>query len=255
MENNEIPVPVEGTENTEQTVEKTPQKLYTEDELNAKLDEGYRKKIGRREAKIRKEYKPLEDLAEAMKLGTGKNTVPEVLEYVQNFYKDKGVDMPVAKQYSEKDVEILARSDADEIISAGTEEVLDELKRLTDLGVDRMSDRERAMFSHLAQHQKNAKKMQELADLGIPKEIYESEEFTSFASMFHSDVPMEKVYENYEKIRPKENIKPMGSVASTTPANNVKDFYSQTEVKKFSREYLDKNPDVYQKVLESMRKW
>ena len=255
MENNEILVPEQGAENTEQTVEETPKKLYTEDELNAKLNEGFGKKLARKEAKIRKEYKPLEDFVEAMKVGTGKQTIEELTEFVQDFYKSKGLEMPEKKQFSARDVEILARSDADEIIASGAEEVADELKRLADLGVDNMSDREKAMFSHLAQYEKNAQRVAELSKLGIPKEVYESEEFNTFAAMFDSGVPMEKVYETYEKTKPKEEIKPMGPVTSTAQEGSLKDYYSPEEASKFSREFLDKNPDVFRKIIESMPQW
>lgn len=255
MENNEILAPEQGTENTEQTVEETPKKLYTEDELNAKLNEGFGKKLARREAKIRKEYKPMEDLVDAMMVGTGKKTVAELTEFVQEFYESKGLEMPEKKQYSAKDIGVLARSDAEEIISAGPEEVSDELKRLSDLGVDKMTDREKAVFDRLAQYQKNAQRAQALSKLGVSKEVYESAEFQDFAAMFDSNTSIEKIYDTYQKTKPKEEIKPMGTVTSTAPDDAVKDFYSQAEASKFSRDYLDKHPEVYRAILKSAPEW
>ncbi len=254
MEETEILV-LDDTENTEETAEQTPEKLYTEEEFRAKMNEGFGKRLARKEAKIRKEYKPMEDLVEAMMAGTGKRSIAELTAFVKEFYEEKGVEMPKKAPYTDRDIAVLARSDAEDIISAGPEEISEELKRLVDLGTENMSSREKAVFERLSKHQKDAQRVAELSEIGVPKEVYESADFRDFAEMFTSGTPIKKIYDTYQKTRQKEEIKPMGPVASSVPENNVKDYYSPDEVDKFSRDYLDKHPEVYRAVMNSMQKW
>ena len=59
-----------------------------------------------------------------------------------------------------------------------------------------------------------------------------------------------------EKTKPKKEIKPMGSMTSSTVADTgVKDFYSFEEASKFTKADFDKNPALYKAVQESMTKW
>ena len=75
MEDIKNPVIEEVTENTEgQAVEETVEKVYTEEEFNAKLDKVLAKKIARNNEKIRKEYeKKYGNLEAVLKAGTGKD--------------------------------------------------------------------------------------------------------------------------------------------------------------------------------------
>lgn len=256
MENIENLVTEQVAENVEITTEETP-KTYTEAEFNAKLDEVLGKKIARKEAKIRKEYESkYGGLEEVLRAGTGKESVEELTDTFKQFYKGKGINIPEKPAYSAKDIEVLAKADAADFINGGYEDVVEEVDRLAALGVANMSDREKAVFKVLAEHRQNAERSKELSDLGIAEGEYTSQEFTEFASKFNPNTPIKDIYDIYSKTKPKKDIKPMGSMKSSTPKDSgVKDFYTREEALQFTKKDFDKNPALYKAVTESMLKW
>lgn len=254
MENNENFVP--ETENVEQTTEETP-KTYTEAEFNAKLDEVLGKKIARKEAKIRKEFeRKYGGLEEVLKAGTGKENVDEMTDTFREFYERKGIKMPTKPQYTDKDIAVLAKAEADEIIRGGFEDVVEEADRLNDLGVENMTAREKAVFVALTDHIKATETGRELSKIGVTEDVYGSKEFTDFAAKFNPKTPIREIYDLYAKTQPKKEIKTAGSMKNTNSGEGaIKDFYTPDEAKKFSREDLNKNPALYEAVVRSMTKW
>ena len=254
MENNENLV--FDTENTEQTAEQTP-KTYTEEEFNAKLDEVLGKKIARKEAKIRKEYeRKYGDLEEVLKAGTGKDNVVEMADTFRDFYQRKGITIPQKPAYSDRDIEVLARAEADDIIHSGDDEVADELKRLTDIGFENMTAREKAVFKTLAEHRNETDRGRQLSKIGVTADVYNSREFKEFASKFSASTPITEVFEIYSKQQPKKEIKTMGSMKnSDSNDSNIKDFYTRDEALKFTKKDFDNNPALFKAVEASMLKW
>ena len=141
----------ETTENVEQTTEQTP-KTYTQEEVDAIVG----KRIARKEARIRKEYdRKYGDLEGVLKAGMGKEDVGEITEDLRVFYgSKKGIKLPEKLNYSAQDIEVLAKAEAQDLIKAGFEDVTDELNRLSDIGVQNMSAREKALFRELAEYHK-----------------------------------------------------------------------------------------------------
>ena len=256
MENNENLVTAEVAENVENPTEETP-KTYTEAEFNAKLDEVLGKKIARREAKIRKEYdQRYGRLEEVLKAGTGKQNVDELTDTFQKFYQSKGISIPNKPDYSAKDIETLARAEAEEIIRTGYEEVVDEVDRLTELGADKMTAREKAVFKVLAEHRQNAERGKELSKIGVTEDIYNSAEFKNFQSKFNASTPITDIYNIYKQTQPKKEFKTMGSMKnSTADSGAVKDYYSYEEAMKFTKKDFDNNPELLKAVEASMPKW
>jgi hypothetical protein len=256
MENNENLVTEEVAENVEQTTEETP-KTYTEAEFNAKLDEVLGKKIARREAKIRKEYdQRYGRLEEVLKAGTGKQNVDELTDTFQKFYQSKGINIPNKPDYSAKDIETLARAEAEEIIRTGYEEVVDEVDRLTELGADKMTAREKAVFKVLAEHRQNAERGKELSKIGVTEDVYNSAEFKDFQGKFNANTPITDIYNIYKQTQLKKEFKTMGSMKNSTADNGaVKDYYSYEEAMKFSKKDFDNNPELLKAVEASMSKW
>lgn len=246
----------EAAENVEVTTEETP-KTYTEAEFNAKLDEVLGKKIARKEAKIRKEYeRKYGNLEEVLKAGTGKTSVDEITDTFTEFYRGKGVQIPEKPKYSQKDLEILARAEANEIINSGYEDVVEEVDRLAAIGAANMTAREKALFTVLAGHRQNAERGRELNKIGVSEDVYNSREFQDFAGKFNPNTPIKDIYDIFNKTIPKKEIKPMGSMKATAPADTgLKDFYSYEEAVKFTKKDFDNNPELYKRVQESMTKW
>ena len=246
----------EVAENVETTTEQTP-KTYTEAEFNAKLDEVLGKKIARREAKIRKEYdREYGDLVETLKAGTGKQSVSEINDAFKQFYASKGVKMPEKPQYSERDIEVLAKADAEEIIHSGYEDVVEEVGRLTGIGAANMTAKEKAMFRILVEHRHAEERSRELSEIGVTEDVYNSAEFKDFQAKFASSTPIKDIYDIYKKTLPKKEFKTMGSMKNSTSENSgVKDFYTRDEALQFTKKDFDKNPALYKAVEASMLKW
>lgn len=246
----------EAAENVETPTEETP-KTYTEEEFNSKLNEVLGKKIARREAKIRKEYdRKYGRLEEVLKAGTGKESVEEMTDTFTAFYEGKGIKLPEVPRYSDKDAAVLAQADAADIINSGYEDVVEEVDRLTELGIENMSPREKAYFKVLAEHRQKMEHQNELAKIGVTDDEFNSREFQEFAGKFNPKTPISEIYDLYSKSKPKKDIKPMGSMKNSTSENGtVKEFYTRDEALKFTKSDFDKNPALFKAVQESMLKW
>lgn len=255
----------EGTENveataTEEIVEQVvePEKVYTEEEFNNKLNEVSGKRAARKEAKVRKEYeRDYGELMSVLKAGTGfDGDVKKMTSDLRDFYAQRGVEFSKEPTYSAKDTEVLARAEADDVIKMGYEEVVEEINRYADIGIENLNAREKATLQMLAEYQDRAEKVKELSKIGVGEDIIESKDFKEFAANFKSDTPITKIYEYYNKTQPKKEIKTMGSMKSTeVDTNTVKDFYSFEEAQKFTKADFDKNPALFRAVEESMKKW
>lgn len=241
------------------SAETLPEKIYSEAEFQARVKESMDKKVPRMEAKIRKQYDDeYGRLISVLQAGTGEKDVSKITAAFEKYYGDKGVDTsPKKPEYSQKDEAILARADADEIISLGTDEVNEEVDRLAKIGLENMTARDKAVFGILANHRENAERSKKFAELGVTEEVYNSQEFKEFASMFTKDTSLEKIVNLYSKnTQPKKELKTAGSLTNTSADDGgVKDYYSPEEAAKFTVDDFNKNPLLYKRVCESMQKW
>jgi hypothetical protein len=252
MSENEILV--DQTENVEQTTEETPViKTYTQEEVDAIVG----KAKARTRAKIEKEYdRKYGGLVDTLRAGTGKESVDEIKDTFRQFYEKKGIQMPQKPSYAAKDIEVLARADAEDIINSGMEDVVEEVDRLTKVGVANMTAREKAYFKHLAEYRQSAERSAELSKMGVTEDVYNSNEFRSFAGKFNPNTPIKDIYDIYAKTQPKKEIKTMGSMKNTNSNDfGVKEFYSYEEAKKFTSADYDRIPGLEDAVKKSMHKW
>ena len=233
-------------------------KLYTESEFNAKLDEVLGKKIARKEAKIKKEYdRKYSALENILKAGTGAENLDEMTNTLKTFYEQKGIKIPEMANYSQKDIEVLAKAEAEEIIRSGFDEVVEEVDRLSAVGAKNMTAREKALFKALAEHRQRTERNQELSRIGVAEDVYNSEEFKNFAGKFNSNTPIADIYDIYSKTQPKKpEVRTMGSMKNNTSEDGtVKDFYTRDEALQFTKKDFDKNPALFKAVEASMLKW
>ena len=241
------------TPTEEPQVETPVEKTYTQ----SQLDEIVGKRLARNSTKIRKEYeKKYGDLENVLRAGTGKESVEEMTDTFTKFYESKGIKLPEKPIYSDKDMEVLAKADAADIINAGFEDVVEEVDRLADLGLENMTPREKAYFKVLAEHRQKTERQNELSKIGVTEDEYNSKEFQDFAKMFNTTTPIAEIHKLYSKTKPKKEIKPMGSMANKTSEDGtVKDFYTRDEALQFTKADYDKNPALYKAVQDSMLKW
>jgi hypothetical protein len=241
---------IEVTENAEQTAEETP-KMYTEDEMNAKVNELLGKKIARKTAKIEKEYaRKYGELEQVLKAGTGEEDVGKMTDKYRKFYKGKGINVPETPAYSDNDIEVLARAEAEDVIRAGFDEVVEEVDRLAAKGLHNMTAREKAVFRVLAEHRNNEEQANELAKIGVTADTYNSAEFKEFAKKFNNTTPIKDIYDIYAKMKPKKEIRTMGSMKQGQ-SEAVKDYYTPEEIERLTEEDLD-DPKVWEAVRRSM---
>lgn len=234
--------PVQNTEPVEKT--------YTKAELTEKIDNAVR----RREAKLRREYEEKYNRVETvLNAGLGTSNIEEATTKLTDFYKQKGINIPSEPRYSERDIEVLANAEANDIISSGLEEVIEEVDRLAEKGFENMTPREKIMFKSLAEHRQKQERINELASIGVKEDVLSSKDFQDYASQFKESVPITKVYELWNKTQPKPEIEQIGSMKNTAPSK-VKDYYTPEEARRLTDKDLD-DPNVMKAVEKSMQIW
>ena len=244
---------VESTdvENTEEVVEEPQEPTFTKEQV----DEMVAKKLARKEAKIRREYEKKYGRAETvLKAGLQKDNFEDAVTELENYYKEEGVQIPTY-QYSERDTEILAKAEAEEIIDSGYDDLVEEVDRLAGIGVENMSKRDRIIFQRLAEERKKVEEERELKSLGIGKDT-DTNDFKEFSKKLNPSLSMKDKYEMYLKFKPAPKVETIGSMKNTKEKDSgVKDFYTRDEALKFTKSDFDKNPELYKAVEKSMLKW
>lgn len=247
---------VDGVDVGGKTVDTTENKVTTETPTvetftKEQVDDMIAKKLARKEAKIRREYEnKYSRLETVVNTGLGTNSIEESTSKLEEFYKRKGIDIPTAPTYSEREAELLAQGEADDIISAGYDEVVEEVDRLASIGVENMSARDKALFSKLATYRQEIEQENEVRALGISKDEINSQEFKDFSSKLNPNLSLKEKYEMYSQIKPKKETKKIGSVKSGM-TSQVKDYYSPEEIERLTEEDLD-DPKVWEAVRRSM---
>ena len=254
----EVETEAPETEEEESEVEETEVKTFTQDQLNDILADRVRREQNtskRNEANIRREYEDkLADIENIIKAGFGTENLDDGLARITELCKNKGIKIPERKNsYSQSDLEVLANHAASEIIADGYDAVDSELKKLANKGVDKMTSREKLIFTKLNDTKKVMDSEKELASIGVKPEILQSKEFKDFADKFTgSKFSMKEVYEMYAKDnKPKPKAKPIGSMINNNPGK-VKDFISEAEYDKMTDKEIEENMDLIRK---SMQKW
>lgn len=264
MENNEELV--NETENVELTTEEiedveTPEEEPKEElqepveEMipKSKAEEMVKKRLLRQENKLRKEYaKKYGRLETVVNAGLGTESTEEAVNKLTEFYESKGINIPSEPRYSDRDLEVLASAEADEIISSGYDDIVEEVDRLAQLDVNSMSQREKLVFTKLANARKSIEEEKELESIGISKKDLESEEFKEFIKDLNPSLSLKRKYELYQKNKPKEEIKQIGSLQSGK-SKDVKEYYSDKEISNMTLDDLD-NDEVWEAVRKSMTK-
>lgn len=234
---------------------KEEEKLYTEEQfnekVNQKVDELLAKKIARKANQIEREYrKKYSKLESVLNAGLGTNNVEDATNELTEFYTQRGITIPSEPSYTEKDTEVLANAEAEDIISLGYEEIKAETDRLAKISPEKMSNRDKLIFSKLANERKIIEEEKELASIGVNKDMLNDEEFQNFRDNLNPKLSLKEQYEIFQKTKPRKEIKKMGSMKQGARAK-VKDYYSPEEIDRLTDEELD-NPSVWEAVRKSM---
>lgn len=251
--------------NNDNDDEKTSVKTYTEEELekivNERINDILPTKIEREKRKIERGYRDklakFEETDSILKAGLGTKDITESNQRMREFYEEQGVKIPIYQnKYSDEDEKALGELEASKVIKLGYEEMQEEANRLADIGTDKMSVRERAMFSKLATELTSQKNRRELAQLGVKEDVLDNEKFKQFSKQFTKEVPIKNIYEMYNKINQKsKKHEQIGSMKNKKTSFEVKDYYTPEEASKFTRKDYDKNPKLLEAVEKSMTLW
>ncbi len=251
-----VPMAEGETETINAIEESKPEEKPKQDNLLTKeqVDEMIAKKLARKEDKIRKEYeKKYGKLESVINAGLGTNNTDEALEKLTDFYTKKGINIPTQASYSDRDIEILARDDARDIISLGYDEMVEEGERLAKLG-NNMSKREKLCLEILTKEMKNIEEEKDLSAIGVSPDALKDSDYQDFASKLNPSLSVKEKYEMYLKFKPKPKVETMGSMKSVVPKTDVKEYYTPEEVSKLSMKDLD-DPKVMAAVEKSMALW
>ena len=242
---------VEETENveeltTEEEVQEEEQPQQEETFTKKQVDEMIAKKLSRKEAKLRKEYdRKYGRLENVVNAGLGTNDTEEAIEQLTKFYTDKGINIP-QENYSNKDLEVLAEAEANDIISDGYDEIVAEVDRLAAEG-DKMSQREKLVFTKLANERKRIEESKELASIGVTEL---DPEFKEFESKLNPSLSLKEKYEMYLSTKQKKENNIIGSLKDGATSQK-KEYYTDKEINKLSLDDLD-NDEVWDAVRKSM---
>lgn len=253
------------SENTDtQTVEQNVEEIQSEEKKSFKdllkenpdyqneLNSMVKDRIKRSENRIKKEYESkYSHFENVIKAGMETSTADEAISKMEKFYEDKGINIPKETQYSDNDLKLLAKAEADSITDY--DELVDEVERLVEKGFDNLSPREKLVYKNLAERRQEQERKRELAKIGAKREILESKEFKEFSNDYKADVPMSRIYENYLKQKPAPEAEPMDSLKNNN-SKEEKTYYTPEEVDKLTSKELD-NPIVQKNVRASMLKW
>lgn len=256
-ENVEEQATEELVEVSEPTEEEISEKKYTDADVDAIVS----KKLARAKRKMEREFddklKPYLDAESVLTQGLGVENITDATNNLRDFYTSKGITISDRSNglYSDNDIEILARAEAESIIDNGFEDVVDEVERLAKIGLDNMNQREKLVFTKLAGYRQAEENRIELEKLGVSDKTINSEEFKEFTNKLNPNMSLTEKYEMYTKYnKPKNEM--MGSMKSNTSTEEtLKDFYTRDEAMAFTRADFDKNPKLMEIIENSMSKW
>lgn len=244
---------VDGNADTNSNEEEKPVRTYTDEEV----DEIVKKKLYRKETKIREEYeKKYGKVEELLKAGLEKDNFEDAVDTLEEFYESKGVKINTPGLSSRK-LDMLAKAEADDIISGGYEDIVEETDRLAGAIQDgTATEEEKKVFYRLAEERKRQEGIKELASIGVGAEALDDKDFKEFEKNLNPNMSLKDKYSMYLKFQPKEKVEVIGSMKNNATNNNqVKEFYTHDEAVKFTREELDKNPELFKAIQNSMTKW
>ncbi len=249
---------VENNDNQDVPEKKSFKDLLRENpEYQEDVNKIIQRRVSAKERSVREEYdKKYSKIDNVLKYGLQANDIDDAADKLKQYYEDNGVTIPdvVEQRYSQDDLMKLARMDADEISDMGIDEVIEETERLSKKGADNMSAREKLTFKFLAEKRNEYETTSELLKNGAKKEVYESKEYREFAKKFEgSKFSAKEIYDFYKERQPKEEVKPLGSMANNSN-DKTQRLYTPEQAAQLSKEDYN-NPEIFKAVQESMKHW
>lgn len=210
----------------------------------------------RKAAPMMAKYKALENI---MKTALGAESLDDVITKSRNFYKEQGIDIPEESGLSgltDRQQMVLAKDDAEVIIAAGEERMEEEANRIAAIPPEKRTIVENTVFNEVCKELSNRKDIKSMKEKGYDTKILEDKDFQEFRWQFAVNKPASEIYEMYQLIKGTKPVQPNspGSAKTSNTDNEIKDFYTPEEARKFTEEDLD-NPKLMAAIEKSMLLW
>lgn len=240
------------SEETEEVKEDTVDEQKKIDEIVEKRLARERRKAEREKAEALSKYQSLENI---LNTALGTKDISEATEQLKAFYEGEGVKFSEVSNkpgLSDREIEILARAEAEEISELGYSEMEREANQLAERGFDNLTKKEQIVFKTLAEKLTLEKQKKDLSKNGISHDILDDKDFKEFASKFKEGTSLVEIYNLYKPSKPKgREIGDLG----TTDNKKTKDFYTKEEADKLTEADYDRDPGLLETVRKSMLKW
>lgn len=248
--------PTEVEEEKEE-VKKSLRELLEEDaEYQKEFTKILQGRLDRAEKKYQKELSKYKDtdavLRSTLNLKDGDDTNAKVRE----FYEQEGYKLPepIKEGLSQREIEILANGEADDIIADGYDAMNEEAERLANIGYENLNAKDKVIFNKLAETLTTEKAKKELKKIGADGDaLMNDAKFIQFKSQFNYNTPIENIYSLYLKENKKETVKENPGSMKNSDTTAVKDYYTPEEIGKLSEKDLD-DPKIWEAVRKSMTK-
>ncbi len=271
-ENEEVVGTLEDTSETdaskvEEEKDSVKEKLYTQKELQEAIDRNVKGRLARAENEYAKKIQEYEDLAYTLRKGMGKDdgNVQDLNKDLRKFYKEQGIEIPevISRGLSEREEKILAKAEAEEIISGGEEYINQIANEIYNIPAEKRTIKQKEIFESLGKHMMQEKAKAQLKEKGIDESILKDNSFKEFANKFTAQTSIGDIYDMYQKINAKEVVETpkrerpasTGSTKTIAKTNTIKEYYTEEEASKFTQRELMDNPELLKAIEDSMAKW
>ena len=231
--------------------------LKNNPDYQEEFSEMMKTRLDRKDREFERVLSKYKDTENVLKSTLGANDIDEANKKLREYYEAEGVKLPEVYKpgLSSREIEVLAKADAQDFINEGYDAMLNEANRLAAKEYKNLNERERIVFNTLAERLTQEDNKRNLLKLGATEDVLSDKKFIDFKNQFNSKTPIGDIYNLYLKTQDSKT-KPvaMGSMKDTVAQKETKDFYSPTDVKNLSDDDWNK-PGVWEKALASMKKW
>lgn len=231
--------------------------LKSNPDYQAEFSEMVKSRLDRQERGYQKELAKYKDTENVLKSALHVNDMGEANKKLREYYEGEGIKLPEVYKpgLSSREIEVLAKADAQDFINEGYDSMVNEANRLASKKYENLNERERVIFNTLAEKLTEENNKRELLKLGAKEDVLCDKDFVAFKNKFNSNTPIGDIYSLYMKTQDGTK-KPvaMGSMKDTTAQKEVKSFYSPKDVENMTDDDWNK-PGAWEKVLASMKKW
>lgn len=231
--------------------------LKNNPDYQEEFSEMMKTRLDRKDREFERVLSKYKDTENVLKSTLGANDIDEANKKLREYYEAEGVKLPEVYKpgLSSREIEVLAKADAQDFINEGYDSMLNEANRLAAKEYKNLNERERIVFNTLAERLTQENNKRNLLKLGATEDVLNDKKFIDFKNQFNSKTPIGDIYNLYLKTQDSKT-KPvaMGSMKDTVAQKETKDFYSPTDVKNLSDDDWNK-PGVWEKALASMKKW